>query len=62
MWRKQTHDLSNLNFHVRPRDDVRINTVFCRNRKYVYQTPLKLSGQPLLISDIFSLTKTYLII
>ena len=38
---------------------MRINTVFCRNRKYIYQTPLKLC-EPSTIEEIFSITKPYL--
>ena len=59
MWLNKRHDFSNLKFNPVKEEGERIRTVFCRNKKYIYQTPFKLCD-PSSLSEIFSHIKPYL--
>ena len=59
MWEKQKHDMENLNFYKKTKNDLRVTTTFCRNKKIIYGTPLKLC-EPITIKNIFNYTEPFL--
>ena len=58
MWLNKRHDFSNLKFFPVKEEGERITTVFCRNKKYIYQTPFKLCN-PSTLSEVFSHIKPF---
>ena len=59
MWRRKTHDLSNLQFYTENEKGERMITVFCRNVKFVYKSPFKLCDPPLTFSELFAIITPY---
>ena len=55
----QRHDFSNINFYTLNKSGTRIRTVFCRNKKFIYQTPHRLCNSST-FEEIFNHLKPYL--
>ena len=54
----QKHNFSNIEFFINNKNGTRIRTVFCRNKKFIYQTPHKLC-EPSTFEEIFNHLKPY---
>ena len=51
--KNQKHNFSNIEFYHINKNDTTIRTVFCRNKKFIYQTPYKLCD-PSTYEEIFN--------
>ena len=60
MWKKQTHDLSNLQFYTDNKKGERMITAFCRNIKFTFKTPFRLCNPPLTFSELLDVITPYL--
>ena len=58
MWETRRHDLSDIKFDITNIAGTRIRTVFCRNKKFKYQTPYWLCD-PLTFEELFNILKPY---
>ena len=58
MWQDRRHDFSNLDFDKTNKAGTRIRTVFCRNKKFKYQTS-HLLCDPSTIEEVFNHIKPY---
>ena len=52
MWEKQKHDMENLQFYKKSKSNDRVSTTFCKNKKIIYATPLKLC-EPTYVKNIY---------
>ena len=58
MWQDRRHDFSNLDFDTTNKAGMRMRTVFCRNKKFIYQTS-HLLCDPSTIEEVFNYLKPY---
>ena len=58
MWETRSHDLSDIKFDITNKSGTRIRTVFCRNKKFIYQTPHWLCD-PSTFEELFNFLKPY---